>query len=128
MKVPRLAVLLGIVFAVVLVGGVPRWAASQTAPELTDRFQFEVVESFDARYEGDTPGHMGRHGGLGDAHPQVALGDPVYRDEQQVGVVSGLKWSRAQGSLEVEFDPSSKKRIAVGDVVWLKLGVSRPVQ
>lgn len=87
-----------------------------------DRFEFEVVESFDAKYQGDTPGHIGRHGGLGEIHPLVALGDPVFRGDEQVGIVTGLRWSRAQGALDVEFDPASKTRIAVGNVVWLKLG------
>jgi hypothetical protein len=87
-----------------------------------DHFEFEVVESFDAKYEGDTPGHIGRHGGLGEIHPQVALGDPIFLGDKQVGVVTGLRWSRAQGALDVEFDPATKTRIAVGDVVWLKLG------
>lgn len=86
------------------------------------RFEFEVVESFDARYVGDTPGHVGRHGELGELRPHVALGDPVQRGEQRVGTVTGLTWSAAHGSLEVEFDPEPLTRIAVGEVVWIRLG------
>lgn len=89
-------------------------------------FAFVVVESFDAKYEGDTPGHLGRHGGLGDQVPRLALGDPVYRGEGDaaavVGRVTNLKWSRGQGSLDIEFDPTDKSRIEIGDNVWLKLG------
>ena len=98
-------------------------SAATTAKPAADpsRFEFEVVQSFDAKYEGDTPGHMGRSGGLGDRRPHVALGDPVFRGQQKVGVITGLGWSRAHGSLEVEFDPAGDARICVGDVVWLTL-------
>ncbi len=95
-------------------------------PSTPGTFGFVVVESFDAKYEGDTPGHLGRHGGLGDQVPRLALGDPVYRGEGEaaavVGRVTNLKWSRGQGSLDIEFDPTDKTRIEIGDNVWLKLG------
>ncbi len=56
----------------------------------------------------------------------VALGDPVYRGEGDaaavVGRVTNLKWSRGQGSLDIEFDPTDKTRIEIGDNVWLKIG------
>ena len=98
-------------------------AESPSAPGV---FAFVVVESFDAKYEGDTPGHLGRHGGLGDQVPRLALGDPVYRGEGDaaavVGRVTNLKWSRGQGSLDIEFDPTDKTRIEIGDNVWLKIG------
>jgi hypothetical protein len=102
-------------------------AAQQAAPKPDKaaelgRFEFEVIESFNAKYEGDTPGHIGKSGGLADRRPHVALGDPVFRGEQKVGVVTGLGWSRAQGSLQVEFDPLDGARITVGDQVWLTLG------
>jgi hypothetical protein len=87
-----------------------------------DRFEFNVVQSFDAKYEGDAPGHVGRYGGLENRRPQVALGDPVFRGDQQVGKVTGLGWSPVHGSLEVEFDPVADVRIAVGDQVWLRFG------
>lgn len=87
-----------------------------------DRFDFDVVRSFDAKYQGDTPGHIGRHGGLGDRHPLIALGDPVFRGDEQVGVVTELAWSRPQGALDIEFDPLPKVRVCVGDLVWVKLG------
>lgn len=124
MKLPRFAALLGIAALIVVGWGWPRGAVSQvSAPAVVgDRFTFDVVESFDARYKGDTPGHTGRNGGLGEVRPHVALGDSVYRDDVQVGTVTALKWTRAQGALEIEFDPSAKSRIAVGDVVWVKLG------
>lgn len=86
------------------------------------RFEFEVVESFDARYSGDTPGHIGRHGELQEVRPMVALGDAVYRGDTIVGNVTRLEWSRVHGSLEVEFGPVKDARVCVGEVVWLKFG------
>lgn len=96
-----------------------------TSPErlrVTGEFEFEVVECFDAKYLGDVPGYVGRHGELGDARPQASLGDPVYRNEEVVGHVSGLNWSRGHGSLEIEFEPGPNTRVNVGDVVHLKFG------
>jgi hypothetical protein len=87
-----------------------------------ERFDFDVVRSFDAKYQGDTPGHIGRHGGLGERRPLIALGDPVYRGDEQVGIVTELVWTRAQGALDIEFDPLPKARVCVGDLVWVKLG------
>jgi hypothetical protein len=97
--------------------------APATARPVADsnRFEFEVVQSFDAKYEGDTPGHIGKSGGLADRRPHVALGDPVFRGQQKIGVITGLGWSRTHGSLEVEFDPVDQVRISVGDEVWLAL-------
>lgn len=119
----RTALLLVVLLAGLVLWNLPQASRSQApATQPPGRFEFDVVESFDARYDGDTPGHMGRRGGLGDIHPEVALGDPVFHGEEKVGVVTGLRWSRAQGALDVEFDPTAKTRIAVGDVVWLKLG------
>lgn len=86
------------------------------------KFEFEVIESFDSKYAGDTPGHIGKHGELGDIRPSAALGDPVYRGEQKIGTITNLLWSRGHGSLEIEFDPEPNIRIAVGDVCWLKMG------
>jgi len=85
------------------------------------RFHFDVIESFDAKYEGDTPGHSGRSGGLSESRPQIALGDPVFRDTQKVGSVTRVEWVRVQGSLTIEFDPEPDIRIAVGDSVWVDL-------
>ena len=124
MKFSRLAALLGAVTVIVVSWGLPEWAVSQVSEPLFegDRFTFDVIESFDARYDGDTPGHMGLNGGLGEVRPLVAIGDPVYRGECQVGVVTALKWGRAHGSLEVEFDAAPKVHVSVGEVVWLRLG------
>lgn len=87
-------------------------------------FMFEVVESHDAEYLGDTPAHEGRDGGL-TVRPNVALGDAVYRGGKQgarvVGRITRVVWSRVSGSLEVEFDPEPFERIAVGDEVWIDL-------
>lgn len=87
-------------------------------------FQFEVIESHDAEYLGDTPAHEGKDGGLS-VRPNVALGDPVYRGEgdsrRVVGRITRVAWSRVSGSLEVEFDPEPFQRIAVGDSVWIDL-------
>jgi len=92
------------------------------APKFSGKFEIEVIESFDAKYQGDTPGHIGKHGELGDLRPQAALGDPVFRGDEKVGTVTNLIWSPGHGSLQVEFDPEPKVRIAVGDVVWLRFG------
>jgi hypothetical protein len=87
-------------------------------------FHFEVIESHDAKYLGDTPAHVGKDGGL-TVRPRVALGDPVYRTEGEarilVGRVTLVAWNRVSGSLEVEFDPEPFQRIAVGDEVWVDL-------
>jgi hypothetical protein len=87
-------------------------------------FRFEVIESHDADYLGDTPAHLGKNGGL-TVRPQVALGDPVFRKtatgRTRVGHITRATWSRVAGSLEVEFDPEPFQRIAVGDEVWIDL-------
>lgn len=81
-----------------------------------------VVESFDAQYLHDTPGHIGRGGALGRKAPGIALHDPVYREEAIIGYVSRVRWDRTKESLEIEFDPSTKAgRISVGDAVWVHL-------
>jgi len=85
-----------------------------------------VIQSFDAKYQGDTPGHIGKYGGLESRRPQVALGDSVFRGEEKIGVVTSLTWNRGQGSLEVEFDPVGKSRICMGDAVWLALNNRTP--
>ena len=88
------------------------------------RFWFEVIESFNAKYQGDTAGHIGRGGGLS-LHPHVALGDPVYHKiddvDKAIGTVTGVVWERVRGSLTVEFRPHEDHRIAVGDEVWIDL-------
>ncbi len=95
------------------------------------RFDFQVVESFDAKYLGDTPGHVGRAGGLG-GKPRVALGDPVFRGDHRVGKVTNLVWDRTRDSLVIEFDPEDfafdikgmpvgQNRISVGEDVWIRL-------
>lgn len=100
----------------------PTLGANSPPPIVEGRFEFEVIESYDAKYLGDTPGHIGRHGELGKFRPQAALGDPVFRGEKQVGKITGLRWSQPHESLEVEFDPEPLERIAVGDLVWIQLG------
>ncbi len=88
------------------------------------KFLFEVIESHDAVYLGDTPGHMGRDGGL-KVRPNVALGDGVYRTEgdttTRVGTITRAVWDRVRGGLTVEVDPEPLRRIAVGDAVWVDL-------
>jgi hypothetical protein len=86
-----------------------------------NRLEFEVVESFDAKYLGDTPGHMGRAGRLEGRKLRVALGDAIHRGDERVGIVTGLKWNRTNGSLDIEFDPVDHARVCVGDVVWMAL-------
>ena len=87
----------------------------------SNRLEFEVVQSFDAKYEGDTPGHVGRAGGLQSRKLKAALGDTIYRGEHKVGTVTGLTWNRTNGSLDIEFDPAEDTRISVGDEVWMLL-------
>lgn len=94
-------------------------------------FTFEVIESHDAVYLGDTPAHVGKDGGL-TVRPQVALGDPVYRTANErrlvVGRITRVVWNRVSGSLEVEFDPEPLQRVAVGDEVWIDLNPLPPRQ
>ena len=96
-------------------------AAPAQAQANPGRFEFLVVESFDARYLFDTPGHLGR-ASLGRNSPRVALNDPVYRQSTKVGKITHLNWNEANESLEVEFDPDPGQRVAIGDAVWVALG------
>jgi len=98
------------------------------------RFLFEVIESLDAAYLGDTPSHVGRDGGL-EFRPNVALGDPVYRVAAeagtearpvQIGRVTRVVWERVSRGLTVEFDPEPFVRIAVGDEVFVDLNPAPP--
>ena len=104
-------------------------APAREHPTPGTRFWFEVIESFNAKYQGDTPGHIGRGGGLS-LHPHVALGDPVYHKigdtDKAIGSVTWVTWDRLKGSLTVEFRPHEEHRIAVGDEVWVDLNPSFP--
>jgi hypothetical protein len=119
--------MLAVTAAIALGFGVAFAADSQsvlsTAAQGT-QFSFEVVESRDALYLGDTPSHLGRDGGL-TVRPNVALGDAVYKtvgtERTRVGRISRVAWNRVSGSLEVEFSPEPLLRIAVGDEVWIDL-------
>jgi hypothetical protein len=117
----RAAILAGGVLAAFVAWVWSTPAQGPPAPPNPERFEFLVVESFDARYLGDTPGHLGR-ASLGRKSPRVALGDPVYRQSTRVGKVSHLNWNEANESLEVEFDPDRDQRIVLGDAVWVALG------
>jgi hypothetical protein len=120
-----------LVSALVLAGW--QLAAPAQAPRAPGgRFEFQVVESFDAQYLGDSPGHIGRGGRLV-GKPDVALGDPVYEGDHRIGKVTNLKWDRTRESLEIEFDPDPYRldaagrpvggnRITVGLDVWVPLG------
>jgi hypothetical protein len=108
-------------------------ATLNRAPHGT-RFSFEVIESLDAAYLGDTPSHVGRDGGL-EFRPNVALGDPVYRTAAeggadakpvQIGRVTRVVWERVSRGLTVEFDPEPFVRIAVGDEVFVDLNPAAP--
>ena len=105
-------------------------ASLALAPHETPFF-FEVIDSHDAKYPGDTPSHLGKDGGL-TVRPNVALRDPVYRTVDKattvIGKVTLVQWDRVSGSLTVEFDPEPLHRIAVGDEVWVDLNPvpSRP--
>lgn len=93
-----------------------------------NRLEFEVVSSFDGKYLGDTPGHMGRVGGLTTKKPRIALGDKVYRGEEIVGLVTSLEWNRTNTSLDIEFDPVDHARICVGDTMWMVLDNVSPLK
>ena len=95
--------------------------SKESSPATANRLQFEVVQSFDAKYEGDTPGHVGRAGGLQNRRLRAALGDSIFRGDQKVGTVTGLTWNRTNGSLDIEFDPTADTRVSVGDEVWMLL-------
>lgn len=103
---------------------VDRRVSGREHPAHGTMFSFEVIECFNAKYEGDTPGHIGRGGGLS-LRPHVALGDPVYHrigdTNKAVGSVTGVVWERLRSSLTIEFRPHEDHRIAVGDEVWVDL-------
>jgi hypothetical protein len=124
-----LAVIFTIGWQVWLIGqqpGVEKSAAEKTTKVTGNHLQFEVVQSFDGKYLGDTPGHMGRTGGLTGPRPRIALGDKVYRDGEVVGVVTNLELNRGNNSLDIEFNPVDRARICVGDTVWLQFDNSSP--
>ena len=93
------------------------------------RFWFAVIESFNAKYQGDTAGHIGRGGGLS-LHPHVAPGDPVFHKvgdvDKTVGSVTGVRWERLKRALTVEFRPHGEHRVAVGDELWVDLNPALP--
>lgn len=128
----RLVLALLAVLAAVPRAGADDDATLPRAPKGTP-FVFEVIESVDASYLGDTPSHVGRSGGL-EFRPNVALGDPVYRvvgagearKSVRIGRVSRVVWERVSGSLTVEVDPDPLVRIAVGDEVWIDLNPEPP--
>jgi hypothetical protein len=91
-----------VIVVMVGLGGLSVRGQQPKAPS-TD-FTFQVVQSFNARYLGDSPGHLGR-GSLEGRTPDISLGDPVYRGERKVGTVTGLTWDRNKENLEVEVDP-----------------------
>lgn len=95
------------------------------APADRMKFEFDIVESVDAKYLGDTPGFTGRNGGLEGIRPSIALGDPVFRGNKRVGSVTTIVWERVRGSLTVEFDPIPPERIAVGETLWISLNTSK---
>lgn len=108
--------------------GVDAEANVPLAPHGTP-FHFEVIESHDAAYLGDTPAHVGKDGGL-TLRPHVALGDAVYRTVDAthavVGRITRVEWNRVSGSLEVEFEPEPLQQVAVGDEVWIDLNPAPP--
>jgi hypothetical protein len=123
----RWAFLAGITLSFVVAGHFVATTAAQTPAKavsrfIEGRFEMQVVESYDAQFDGDEPGHICRVGGLNDMIPKAALGDAIFCGDEKIGVVSGLKWSQANGSLEIDFDPLPGVRIAIGETVWIKLG------
>lgn len=108
---------------------------AQQVPASATRTELAVVESFDSKYLGDTPGHIA-HGRIGKERPDVALGDPVYHGDRLIGKVTGVTWDRTRESLDVEFDPepyeldekgrpAAPNRVAVGIDVWIPMGGSK---
>ena len=102
-------------------------SASTPAPDAPAhaRFEFQVNESVDSKYLGDTPSHRGRSGLKGKT-PNLALHDPVYRGKVKVGHVTALQWDKLKEALDVEFNPEPFVRISVGDTVWVVIDVSEP--
>ena len=136
--VSRGAARLGVVVGAVLATSVG-WASWQTSGQTINalpgsasppqpgpaRFEFLVVESFDSRYLGDTPGHLGR-AASGRVAPRIALGDPVLRGTTLIGEVTHLIWNEARESLEVEFNPKPGVRICIGDPVSIPIPPESP--
>ena len=131
MRRGRWTIAIAVVLALASVPALQFASTAQQPAAARNRFDFQVVESFDAKYLGDTPGHMGRGGKLV-GKPEVALDDPVFRGETKIGSVTGLIWDRTKESLEVEFHPEPFEadasgrpirvlRIAIGDDVWIPL-------
>src|SRR3954465_3780152 len=123
------------VLGLAIVAGAQVWSRGQQPAKgktqeaaAANRLEFEVVQSFDAKYLGDTPGHMGRAGSLENRRTRIALGDSIYRGEERVGIVTGLQSNRANGSLDIEFDPVDHARVCVGDAVWLALEGNTPTR
>jgi|EndMetStandDraft_3_1072993.scaffolds.fasta_scaffold152017_2 hypothetical protein len=121
--------------AVIFVGGWQMWSVGQQpgadkakSVATGNRLEFEVVHSFDGKYLGDTPGHMGRVGGLTGRKPRIALEDKVFRGDELVGLVTSLDWNRTNTSLDIEFDPVDHARICVGDSVWVVLDNTNPLK
>lgn len=119
-------IVLAVVASVGAAGMAWRLAMAAQPPAHRTRFEFLVIESYDAQYLGDTPGHVGRGGGLGHEAPDIALGDPVFHDTTRVGKVSRLVWNEAKESLQVEFDPEPAMRIHIGDPFWIPVGGPSP--
>lgn len=105
-------------------------SAAEKSKDITagNRLEFEIVHSFDGKYLGDTPGHMGRVGGLTGRKPRIALEDKVYRGDEVVGLVTSLDWNRTNTSLDIEFDPVDHARICIGDTVWVVLDNVSPLK
>jgi hypothetical protein len=120
MRARRIAVGLVITVMIGFVSHLATRTQAQQQAIAPTRIEFQVVESLDAAYLGDTPGHRGRAGGLGQAAPRAALGDDVMRGDQRVGRVTHLTLDRSKESLDVEFDPEPKIRIGIGDLVWIR--------
>ena len=94
---------------------------TEAAERTRSRFEFEIIESFDGKYLGDTPGPRPQRRARGDP-AQRGPGRPgLPRGDPRVGTVTSVVWSRAKGSLDVEFDPEPLLRISVGEVVWIAI-------
>jgi hypothetical protein len=92
----------------------------ENPPVTRSRFEFLVLASADAKYLGDTPSHEGRNGIKG-ITPRLALGDPVYRGDKAVGLVTSITWDRGKEGLDIEFAPRPLETISVGDTVWVAI-------
>lgn len=108
----------------------PRFVAAQspaeplrpTAATPRDQSRLEVIEIFDAKYAGDTPGCVAVQKVT--SPPRISLGDAVHRDGVTVGHLTAAAWNDETHVLRIEFDPSTGARTRISDVITLPTGAN----